>query len=77
WSRPRKISPLRNNLLDGNKNGDYHQNTFFRAKSPYMVRAVAPLKPPPSFCPSILILFPFRSIYYEKISPFLFIECEK
>ena len=43
WSGPRKISPLRNNLLDGNNNGDYHQNTFFRATSPYMVRAVAPL----------------------------------
>jgi len=32
---------------------------------------------PPSFGPSILILFRFRSIYYEKISPFLSIECEK
>jgi hypothetical protein len=35
------------------------------------------IKLPPSFGPSILILFPFRSIYYEKISPFLSIECEK
>ena len=42
-----------------------------------MVRAVAPLKSPPSFSPSILILFPLRSTYYEKITPFLSIGCEK
>ena len=46
-------------------------------KDPYMYRAVAPLKPPPSFSQSILILFPLRSTYYEKITPFLSIECEK
>ena len=76
-SEPREISPLQNNLLDGNINRDYHKSTFFRATSPYMVRAVAPLKLPPSFSPSILILFPLRSRYYEKITPFLSIECEK
>jgi hypothetical protein len=46
-------------------------------KDPYMYRAVAPLKPPPSFSPSILVFFPLMSTYYEKITLFLTIESEK
>ena len=68
---------LSNNLLDINNNEDYHQNTFFLYHEPVHSSDGRSIKLPPSFGPSILILFPFRSIYYEKISPFLSIECEK
>jgi hypothetical protein len=58
-SGPRKIPPKLNNLLDGNKNEDYHQNILLGPHGPYMVRAVAPLKPPP---------FLFLSIYSDIFS---------
>jgi hypothetical protein len=35
------------------------------------------IAPRPYFSPSIQMLFPFRSTYYEKITPFLSIESEK
>ena len=69
--RPRKIPPPFNNLLDGNAEEDYHGNTLFRASRPVHVSGGRSVKPPPSSSrPSILILFPFRSIYSEKITPF-------
>jgi len=76
--RPRKIPPPFYNLLDGNAEEDYHGNTRFRASTPVHVSGGSSVKPPPSSSrPSIVILFPFRSIYSENITPFQSIKFAK